>query len=208
MVQSASAKQTTSAIRHKPTQMYVSPSPMSTSVAAQYTLLPTKYSYLVSAPCTYPAFNPPASSQLPTNPQDLHPATVTSSLPQPNPPFRAAAPLTYSPAVTYRASVAKPKKKRKFFPTKIILPLTQPASTPTNLSQLEVPVPVSQPEPKVPEFQPEVPVFQPEEPEPEFQPEEPEPAFQSEEPELAFQSEEPEPAFQLKKPEPAFQPEV
>ncbi|PIO33116.1 hypothetical protein AB205_0158490, partial [Aquarana catesbeiana] len=61
-----------------------------------HTLLPTKYSYPVSAPCTYPAFNPPASSQLPTNPQDLPPATVTSSLPYPNPSFQSAAPLTYS----------------------------------------------------------------------------------------------------------------
>ncbi|PIO11162.1 hypothetical protein AB205_0138040 [Aquarana catesbeiana] len=219
MMQSAPAKQTNSANKHQPTQMYVSPSPMSTSVAAQYTLLPTKYSYPVSAPCTYPAFNPPASSQLPTNPQELPPATVASSLPYPNPPFQSAVPLTY------RASVAKPKKKLKFFPTKTILPVTQPASAPVNpiqsdipvlaiqsdvpvlaiqsdvpvlAIQSDVPVPVIQSDVPVPVFQPEMPVFQPEV----FQPEGP--VFQPEVP--VFQPE--VPVFQPEVPVPTLQPDV
>lgn len=111
----ANPQQTTSAIRHLPAQMYCSPSPMATSVAVQYTRLPIKYQYPVSAPCKYPAFYPPASSQLPANPQEFPPATATSLLPYSNPPFQSAAPLIYSPAVTHRASVAKPKKKIIFF---------------------------------------------------------------------------------------------
>ncbi|PIO30418.1 hypothetical protein AB205_0140060, partial [Aquarana catesbeiana] len=174
MMQSAPAKQTTSATKHQPTQMYVSPSPMSTSVAAQYTLLPTKYSYPVSAPCTYPAFNPPASSQLPTNPQELPPPTVISSPPYPNPPLQSAAPLTY------RSSVAKPKKKQKFFPTKTILPVTQPASAPANPTQSDIPVPAFQPDVSVPALQPDVsvPAFQPDVSVPALQPDVSVPAFQ------------------------------
>lgn len=90
MLQSAPAnpQQTTSAIRHLPTQMPFSPLPMATSVTAQYTLLLTKYQYPVSTPCTYPAFNPPASSWLPIpqeHPQLLlplpcHIPTLLSSL--------------------------------------------------------------------------------------------------------------------------------
>ncbi|PIO23937.1 hypothetical protein AB205_0062910, partial [Aquarana catesbeiana] len=160
-------QQTISAIRHLPAQKSVSPSPMPNSVATQYTLLPTKYSYPVSAPCTYPAFNPPASSQLPTNPQELPPATVISSLPYPNPPFQSAAPPTY------RDSVTKPKKRLKFFPTKTILLLTQPASTPTNLFQ---------PESDVPAFQPDVPAFQSDVSLPAAQLNDLEPAAQSNEP--------------------------
>lgn len=63
-------------------------------------------------------------------------ATVPSSLRYSSPSLQAATPFTYSSAVTYRTSVAKPKKKKlKFFPTHTILPLSQPASTPADLLQ-------------------------------------------------------------------------
>lgn len=154
---------------------------MATSATAQFTQLPTKYYYPVSKCCTYPAFNPPVSSPPPvTTPQNPPPATVPLSS------FCPATYFSYDPAPTYKAAMAKPKKKRKFFPTHRISPVTQPASTPTNLFQPAfMPVELDDP-PKpanpVPAIQPDAPAFQPDVP-----------TFQSDVP--AFQSDVLMPAF-------------
>ncbi|CAI9616302.1 unnamed protein product, partial [Staurois parvus] len=86
---------------------------------AKYTLLSTTCQSPVPTCCTYPAFNPVKKSSVETAPFSVPSSSSSLSL---------AALSVYSPAFTCSASVTKLKKKRRFFPTSTILPVSKPVS--------------------------------------------------------------------------------
>ncbi|CAI9565581.1 unnamed protein product, partial [Staurois parvus] len=73
-------------------------------------------------PCSHPFFNPVKKSSV---------ATAPSSVPSSSSSLSLAAPFVYRPAFTYSAPVTKTRKKRKFFPTSTILPVSKPVSLPS-----------------------------------------------------------------------------
>ncbi|CAI9595842.1 unnamed protein product, partial [Staurois parvus] len=107
-----------------------------------------------SAPtrCTYPAFNPVKKSTV---------ATAPSSVPSSSSSLSSAALSTYKPALTYSAPVTKTRKRRKFFPTSTILPVSKPISLPSenppSVVQPDVPSSGAQPHEPPPGAQPDMP---------------------------------------------------
>ncbi|XP_077334538.1 uncharacterized protein LOC143975853 [Lithobates pipiens] len=155
---SVSSQPPISVSRYQPAGISSSLLPPTTTISDPYTLLPMKYQYPVSSCCTYPAFNPSATSQLPSSvPLNLPSSSAPSVLPSFHSSLLPAASTTYSPVPTYKSSVAKTKKKRKFFPTHTIL------SSPTSASAPDVPMPAVQPVVPVslPAVQPAAPAYQP-----------------------------------------------
>ncbi|CAI9587245.1 unnamed protein product, partial [Staurois parvus] len=72
--------------------------------------------------CTYPAFNPVKKPSV---------ATAPSPVPSYSSSLSPAAPFVCRPAFTCSAPVVKTRKKRKFFPTNTILPVSKPVNLPS-----------------------------------------------------------------------------
>ena len=130
---SANSHQSTSASGHQFSQSLSSPLPVATTAAVRYGLLSTACSYPGLTSCTFPAFNPVKTSSTTLLPlatsQKFSSVTVSPFPPSPNTAISlpSTSQSIHSPATTSKIPVSKPKKKRRFFPTHTIIPVTQPA---------------------------------------------------------------------------------